>query len=72
MRIIGEELGPIYVAEWDSNTDAFELVATYPVLYALGFETSDIVTSTSPLRHADVIEFRALKSISGIHREGSK
>ena len=64
-RSSGQELGPIYVTAWDSNANAFVGSAIYPSFYALGFENSDIVTSTSPLHHADVIEFRALKSDIG-------
>jgi len=61
----GQELGPIHVFAWNSNINAFEAGATYIGSYALGFENSDIITSNLPLHHADVIEFRALRSDIG-------
>jgi len=61
----GEELGPIQVLRWNNNDSKFGLETSYPSLYHLGFENSDIITNPSPLHHADVIEFRAFKSDIG-------
>jgi hypothetical protein len=55
-----DELGPIVVWRW--NGSAFVQQATYNQYYPIGFENGDVTTEPD---HADVIEFRALKSDIG-------
>jgi IPTL-CTERM motif len=59
----GQELGPIHVLRWNNNSSDFGSETNYLLLYHLGFENSDIITS--PPHHADVIEFEAFKADIG-------
>lgn len=56
------QLGPIMVLKWNSNTLAFDEQANYDTFYNIGIENGDL---TLPGHYADVIEFRAAKTDIG-------